>query len=101
MRATLFGTSRSLVTDCCRRPEVQTRVLLAVFRSLQRSNWYFASWELRTRRELPTPFKQAAVLQAACGLLRTAISFDQRLDGVRGHCGHILRLQGQLVDSSG
>jgi len=34
------------ITNLCGRPKVQARILLAVFRSLQRSDWHSASWKL-------------------------------------------------------
>lgn len=87
-KKTKYSIRYRIAADCCDRPEMQARVLLAMFCSLQRSNWYPASRELRPQGKLPTLLEQAAVLQAACRLLMTATTLG--LDGLMDYCGHTL-----------
>lgn len=56
----------SLSTDCCDRQEVWPRVLLAVLRSSQRSDWHLAGRKLCTQRYLSASHEQATYIQAAC-----------------------------------
>jgi hypothetical protein len=80
-----------LIADCYDRPEVQARILLAVLRSLQRSDRDLARWQLCTSKHLSLLHQQTTHLPAAYWLLTTTMLPSLALDGERSKRKHIIR----------